>query len=110
MELREVSKTRKKGRGNVPDYQKAHAANRHMSLDEMADMLEAGTKKQRAERAAAAAAPHAPSPVPPGTPYNKIKPWHVKAPKYAAGALAATAAAGGGAYLYRRKRLERSLS
>lgn len=49
-------------------------------------------------------------PAPPGTPANKIKPWHLKAPKYVAGGLAAGAAGGGGLYLYKRKRAEKSLS
>jgi hypothetical protein len=56
--------------------------------------------------------PPAASPPPPGTPANKMSPRLMRwtSPKVLVGGSAALAAGGTGAYLYRRKRVEKSLS
>jgi hypothetical protein len=89
-----ISKAKKQGKGTQAENQRT--------------VRDAGKPKP----AAPMPPPAPPSPVPPGTPYNKIseRTMRFANPKLLIGGTAALGAAGTGAYLYRRRRVEKSLS
>lgn len=92
-----ISKAKKQGSG-------AQAKNQRQIRDA------AATARQKVADVASAAKP--PADVPPGTPANKIseRTMRLASPKVLLGGGALLATGAGGAYLYRRKRVEKSLS